>query len=326
MPELTDVELDARLSELERDLGPTLRAAYRGRVIRAGFAAQVRARVFTTGSAASRPRSARHIVHLRGWSALAATLVGVVVVAGAVFVNRPQPVSAADVLDQLEAEAVGAMVDADGPCPGPGAPHAASGTLVIESGGPGAGPVTASNANNLSERLARALGVSGDRVRQAMLATVHADLASMPPEPMASIAQQLGKTPAEVCAAFFDPQQAADHHIVSRSTTEASPGHPAPHAETVLNLGGKPIDLNSASPDELSGPAQRLGVSPERLLAAVRASVPSTPPPPPPSEDEIIKRLASNLSMSQDQVRAAIKQVEGNSPFYFVVPLPGLGR
>jgi len=94
----------------------------------------------------------------------------------------------------------------------------------------------------------------------------------------------------------------------------------------VLNLGGKPIDLNSASPNELSDPAQRLSVSPERLLAAVRASVPSTPPPPPPSEDEIIKRLASNLSMSQDQVRAAIKQVEGNSPFYFVVPLPGLGR
>src|SRR5262249_60118344 len=125
--------------------------------------------------------------------------------------NRPQPVSAADVLDQLQAEAVGAMVDADGPCPGLRAPHAAGGTLVIESGGPGAGPVTASNTNNLSERLAGALGVSGDRVRQATLATVHADLASMPPEPMASIAQQLGKTPEEGCAAFFEPQQAADH-------------------------------------------------------------------------------------------------------------------
>jgi hypothetical protein len=218
------------------------------------------------------------------------------------------------------------MVDADGPCPSPGAPHAGGGTLVIESGGPGAGPVTASNANNLSERLAKALGVSGDRVRQAMLATVHANLPAVPAEPMASIAQQLGKTPAEACAAFFDPQQAAGQHIVSRSTTEASPGHPAPHTETVLNLGGKPMNLNSASPDELSGPAQRLGVSPERLLAAMRASVPSTPPPPPPSEDEIIKRLASNLGMSQDQVRAVIKEVEGNSPFYFVVPLPGLGR
>jgi hypothetical protein len=30
--------------------------------------------------------------------------------------------------------------------------------------------------------------------------------------------------------------------------------------------------------------------------------------------------------MSQDKVRSAIKQVQGNGPFFFVVPLPGLSR
>jgi hypothetical protein len=255
--------------------------------------------------------------------------------AGAVFANRAQPVSASDVLDQLQAEAYGAI--ANGPCPGPDAPHATGGALVIEwrasatrvgqGASPDAGPVTATNATDLSERLARALGVSGERVRQAMVATVRAGLPALPQEPIASIAQQLGKTPVEVCAAFLDPQSSAgDHLFVSELTAKVTSDRPAPHSEAVFGLGGKAIDLNSASADELSGPASRLGVSPERLLGALRAATPSTPPPPPPSEDEIITGLAGNLGMSQDQVRAAIKQVGGNGPFYFVVPLPGMGR
>jgi hypothetical protein len=330
MAELTDVELDERLSELEQDLGPTLRAAYRGSAIRAVFTAQARASVFSTESATGRRRPALRIVHLRSWAALAAMLVGILVVAGAVLANQPQPVSAAAVLEQLEAEAYGAMVQGEGPCPGPGATGAAGGSLVIQTGGPGvgdSGPVTVSNtnANELSERLAKALGVSGDRVRQAMIATVRGDLAAAP-EPMSTIAQQLGKTPAEVCAAFFDGQVAGEVGLVvsSTSTTQGT-GRPGPHTEARFNVGGKAIDLNSATADELSGPAHRLGVSPESLLAAVRAAVPSTPPPPP-GEAEIISRLASNLGMSEDKVRAAIKQVEGNGPFYFVVPLPSLGR
>jgi hypothetical protein len=327
MPELTDAELDERLSELERDLGPTLRAAYRRRAMRAGFAAQVRATMVQNDSV-TRRRPALRVIHQRVWATLAATLVGVVIVGSAAFINRPQPVSAADVLDQLQAEAFGVAADAPGPCPGPGAAGSASGTLMVQSGGPGTGPVTVSgpsNANELSERLAKALGVSGERVREAMLATVRADMARVPPEPMTSIAQQLGKTPAEVCAAFFDSHAPGDFAI-GTTTSMASPGRPGPQSEAVLSLGGDVINVNSATADQLREPAQRLGVSPERLLAAVRAALPSTPPPPAPNADDVIKRLASNLGMSEDKVRAAIKQVQGKGPFYFAVPLPVLGR
>jgi hypothetical protein len=294
MCELTDLELDERLSELERDLGPALRAVYRRGMVRADFARQVRLRVFTTGSTASWPRPALRVIHLRGWAALAAMLVGAVVAGGAVLANQPRPVrgSAADVLDQLQAEAFGAKIEGEGLCPGPGVPQSASGTLVIESRAPGAGPVTVTNASDLSERLAKALGVSGDRVRQAMIATVQADMATAPPEPISTIAQKLGKTPAEVFAAFFDPQSAGGERLIVSGSTASLIDGAAPRTEAVISLGGKPIKLSSARAEELSGPAQRLGVSPEQLLAAVKTAVPSTPPPPPRSEDEIIKRLA----------------------------------
>jgi hypothetical protein len=324
MTELTDVELERGLSELERDLCPTLRAIYRNDTMRAGFAAQVRATTRGNGYAATRSRPALRILHVHGWSALAATLVGVLVVAGVVLTNQARPVSAADVLDQLQVEAVGAWGEAIGQCPGPGAAHAAGGTLVVGAGGPGSGPVTSSSPTEMSERLAKALGVSGDRLRQAMIATLQADVAGLPPEPMTAIAQQLGKTPAEVCAAFFDPQAGGSPQFgVSGSALRVADGRPSTVAS--VSLGGRPINLSSANAEEVREPAQRLGVSPERLLAAIEASIPSTPPPPL-SEDELIQRLASNLGMSQDQVRTAIRQVQGSGPIQFVVPLPGLGR
>jgi hypothetical protein len=324
MTELTDVELERGLSELERELGPTLRAIYRNHTMRAGFAAQIRATTRGNGSAATRSRPALRVVHLRGWSALAASLVGLVVVAGVLLTNQARPVSAADVLDQLQTEAVGALGEVSGQCPSPGTPHAAGGTLAIQSGGPGGGPVTSVSATDMSERLAKALGVSGERLRQAMIATLRTDVAALPPDPMTAIAQQLGKTPAEVCAAFFDPQAGGRPQFgVSGSALSMADGRPSTVAS--VSLGGRPINLRSANAEEVREPAQRLGVSPERLLAAIEASIPSTPPPSP-SEDELIQRLASNLGMSQDQVRTAIRQVQGGGPTQFVVPLPGLGR
>jgi hypothetical protein len=332
MSEPTDVELEDRLSELERDLGPTLRHVYRTNGVQPGFDAQATVRSVSSKLSASSPRRPPlRIIHPRAWATLAATLVGVLVVGGALLATRPQSVNAADVLEQLQTEAYGAMVETAGPCPGPGGPHAAGGTLAIQTGGSDAGHVamtnTSANANDLSEQLARALGVSGDRVRQAMIATVKADLAAVPPEPMTAIAQRLGKTPADVCAAFFDARASTgEHGVVAGFSSSVSTGRPEQRAEAALNLGGRVINLNSASAEELREPAQRLGISPEQLLAAVRAAFPSTPQPPPPSPDEIIQRLASNLGMSEDQVRTAIKQVQGNSGFYFVVPLPALGR
>jgi hypothetical protein len=320
MPEPTDVELDEQLLELERDVGPAVRAAYRRGAIRPGFAAQVRAGVLSAGAAAHHPRPLR-IAHSRGRAALAAGLVGMLVVSGAVFANQPRRVSAAAVLEQLHAEAFEAIVQTDGPCPPSGAAHATGDALAFtpDGAGPGSLSITPSSGNVVSERLARAVGVSGDRVRQAMLATILPDFEAVPPEPIAAIARQLGKSPAEVCAAFGPPPSSADH-----ATTRVG-GRSGRHTEVALALGGTVIHLNSARADELSDAAQRLGVSPEQLLAAVRAAVPPALPPPP-NEDELIRRLASNLGMDQAQVRSAIKQLQSTGHAVFEVPLPALGR
>jgi hypothetical protein len=266
MSEPTNVDLEERLSGLERDLGPILRGVYRGNAMPPGFAARARARVFNAGSTTSAVRPALRINHPRAWATLAATLVGVLVLGGAVFAYRPQPVSAADVLDQLQAEAIGAMAETGGPCPGPGAPHEAA-TLVIQAGAPDAGLVgitsSSGNANDLSERLARALGVSGDRVRQAMIASLKTDLAAMPPEPMTAIAQRLGKTPAEVCAAFIDGQSPIGGLVVNgSSTSRTSAGVPEPHTQAVFSLGSRTIDSNSASADELREQPSAWGSAP----------------------------------------------------------------
>jgi hypothetical protein len=69
-------------------------------------------------------------------------------------------------------------------------------------------------------------------------------------------------------------------------------------------------------------------VTPERLAAAIHATLskPMPTPPAPPSEDAIIGRFAQNLGIGEDKVRAAITQVEGPNRFYFAVPLPGLSK
>ena len=150
---------------------------------------------------------------------------------------------------------------------------------------------------------------------------------------MAAIAQQLGTSRDKVCAAFFDPSSGvnglalkktsgmaprvgADKVFVSSNSAGAAATPPAIDTSSV-------IDLSSATADQLSGPAKLLGVTPDQLLAAVRAAVSAMPAPPaPPSEDEIINRLAQNLGISPDKVRAAITQVEGPNHFYFAVPIP----
>jgi hypothetical protein len=87
-------------------------------------------------------------------------------------------------------------------------------------------------------------------------------------------------------------------------------------------VNGKPINLSTVTAADVKEPAERLGVNADRLANALRASMPSTPPPPP-AEHDIVGGLARNLGTSEDKVRAALKEVEGNGPFYFVVPLLG---
>ena len=222
--------------------------------------------------------------------------------------------------------------------------------------GPGSGPTTVTNANELSDKLAAALGISGDQVRAAMVATIRADLPAPPPDPMASIAQQLGMTREQVCAAFFEGEGAITGFSIGNtalSVANGKPGEPGPKLDganpknpIVVDTNGKHLgttdangkeglvvgpgnglNLNMATAEHLKVQAGKLGVSPERLLAAVKAAVPATPPPPTlPGPDELIKRFAQNLGMPESKVRAAITQVEGNNGFYFAVPLPGFGR
>jgi hypothetical protein len=182
-----------------------------------------------------------------------------------------------------------------------------------------------------------------------MVATIRADM-SAPPDPMASIAQQLGMSREQVCAAFFEGNGA----ITGFSVGSGKPGElgpvldgPTGKSAVVVEANGKNpgtvdangkstfvtgpgenvLNLNTATAEQLKVQADKLGVSTERLRAAVQAAVPATPPPPTlPGPDELIKRFAQNLGMPESKVRAAITQVEGNNGFYFAVPLPGLGR
>ena len=270
----------------------------------------------------------------RAWATGAAAVLVVGVSVGvAVFANQAQTASASETLYQLQVEAVTSR-PVPGPCAPPAGPEPppAGGTIAFGGGKATSGPETISSADaaQLSDKLAQALGVSGDRVREAMRATLAPELPSgPPPDPIAGIARQLGVSTEQVCEAFSNP--GATGVMVSGSVAAD-----AQHVTTgggsgpsvVFNINGTAINLDSETADQLNGPAQKLGVSPERLLAAIKAAVPSPAPLPaaPPNPDDIINRLAKNLGMSPGKVRAAITQVEGPNRFFFVVPLPDLGH
>ena len=257
----------------------------------------------------------------------AAILVAGLAIGVAVFANQAQTASASEAFQRLEAEATSAA-STPGPCGGGKLASAATGGVVAMAGGVDANPkapaLTSTDASQLSDKLAQALGVSGDRVRQAMRQTLAPDLPSgPPPDPIAGIARQLGMSTDQVCAAFANPNaQDGSSVSVGRQVTTGGAKRGA-----VLYINGTEIDLESETAGQLSAPAQKLGVSPDRLLSAIKAAVPAPPSPPPnlPSKDELINRFAQNLGMSPDKVRAAMTQVEGPNRFYFVVPLPGFG-
>jgi hypothetical protein len=322
-------ELDETLDTLERELGPELRAALRGQTIRPEFACSLGEQL------ASLPVSARRrrlwLVPGRAWAALAAIVVVGLASSTALFALRPQPASA-EALSELQNEAVTMMASANaaGPCGG-GFSGAAGAQVAIVQGSPGegAGPVQISGGgqatSDLSDKLAQALGVSGDTVRHAMVDTMRSMMpASLPGDPIQSIAQQLGVSQQQVCTAFFDGQSGVGGISIHRSS-----GKDARHLDVGGAGGAKAgLDLATATPEQLAGPARSLGVTPQRLADVVHkvaADVDATPPPAPPNKDEIIDRFAQNLGMSTDKVRAAIVQVEGDKTFYFGVPLPKLG-
>lgn len=337
MPDHVDFD---ELEALEREIGPTLRSGLRGRPMRSEFANALRdelqALPASTPRANGRPRL--WLLPGRAMAGLAAVIVVGLVSSVVLLASRPQPASAAEVLSQVQAEAVTMLSTSGGPaCSETPANGAATGGVAFAVGhGPGDGPAGATGATvtdpvkgsptDLSDKLAQALGVSGDRVRDAMIATMRAEMPStLPPDPFTIIAQQLGLPREQVCNAFMDGQSGVGGVGVHFQGAGAPAAQRQAKDDVRLDgADGKPeIDLNTATADQLKGPAQRLGVTPERLATAVHAAAASMPaPPPPPEEDQIISRFAQNLGLSEDKVRAAIKQVEGNSAFYFSVPVP----
>jgi hypothetical protein len=165
--------------------------------------------------------------------------------------------------------------------------------------------------------------VSGDRVREALAATMRPHVDALPPDPLASVAQQLELSQQQVCEAFADGSATTEG---KGTVTHLTPGDGRPHTTTSFVAAGKAIDLSTLKAVDVTLPAQRLGVSADRLAGALRAAAPTTPPPAPPSEHEFVGSLARNLGLSEDKVRAALREVEGSGPFTFVVPLPALGH
>jgi hypothetical protein len=321
MPELTDHELDERLAQLEQELGPTLRRIYANSSMRPAFAASGPRTV-------SMRRPFLRVLNQHAFATLAAVLVGAVAFSVALFAIRPQPANASEVLGQLQAEARQGFVS--GAAVGCGAPVPeqvqTAGVVAMQSGGFGpevSGPVTLSNANELSDKLAAELGVTGDRVRAAMLATVQADLPTTPPpDPMQTIANQLGLTRDQVCAVFLQGSDAITGFHFGSEPPDGAKLAPLPGASDASF-----VDLNTVTAEQLKDKAQKLGVSPERLLSAVKAVAPPPGPPLKPlNPDAIIRCFAQNLGMSEDKVRAALNKVEGSHGFYFAVPVPGLSR
>jgi hypothetical protein len=327
------------LEMLEAELGPTLRASLRGDAPRSGFVENLRTQLNVLPVEPARRRARLTLVGHRVWAGLAAIVVIGVASSVALMASRPQPASAAEVMSQVQAEAVTMMTTGDGPC---GGGAGSGGVSLAITHAPGGGPIaagapgpvsvqgsSAASPTELSDRLAAALGVSGDKVRQAMIDTVKAQMpSSLPPDPVADIAQQLGLPPQQVCSAFFDPQNGIGGFVVHYGSGPADAPNVKRSDELRLNgtaAGQQPMDLNTATPEQLAGAAKALGVTPERLAAAVKATLskPMPSPPAPPSEDEIISRFAQNLGMSTDKVKAAITQVEGPNQFYFAVPAFG---
>jgi RNA polymerase sigma-70 factor, ECF subfamily len=329
---------DTRLEALERELGPVLRSGF-DVAPRPGFATALRAELFSIATRERLPHP--RLVRRQTWAAVAAALAASVVVGLAVFATRPQTVSAEEAPSQLQTEAVTSLAATPkGACPG------GSGDVAfVDGGGPAQaqGPVTINGSapaspTDLSDKLAQALGVSGDRVRQAMLETMRAEMPSdLPPDPMAIIAQQLGVSTDLVCAAF---EKTPITVRVGQARTQDGPSAAVRAGATGANVkqgppgaigvdGNQVLDLSTATPEQLTGPARQLAVSPEKLAAAVHtaaATLAQTSPPAPPNKDGLIARFAQNLGMSPEAVTAAITQVEGPNRFYFGVQLPDVGK
>jgi len=168
-----------------------------------------------------------------------------------------------------------------------------------------------------TDRLAQSLGVTGDRLRQALEQSV-----PRPPPPPSiddlanRIAQGLNVSADRVKQAFT-PESGCGF-VIPLDDALLPPAGGAPRGPD-----GNPLPRpGQAGSERLNRIAQQLGVSPDRLRTVLRQVVP-TPPADAPRMDEVLNRLAQNLGVSPDRVRAAFTQTGPNGMQGFEIPVPG---
>ncbi len=260
------------------------------------------------------PRSAgiRAVPRL-AWGAAAAAVV-VVAISGASLLAaaRPQSATAAEILDRMQLEAQGGVM------------------ATSESSG-ACEPIM--NPTDLTDRVGQLLGVSGERVRQAMriqtfrvapppgapagaLPAAGSDTFQIPVPPpsggglpaqgnvlygVGEAVQQPGPLP--------DPMaRLAERLGVSRERVQQAFADPSCPERIMIRFPG------SVDDPQYQRAAQQLGVTPRQLVDAVRATAPMPPPGgegAPVSPDQMIQRIASELGVTPDQLRSALQQAAG---------------
>jgi hypothetical protein len=168
-----------------------------------------------------------------------------------------------------------------------------------------------------TDRLAQSLGVSGDRLRQALEASVPRPPAPPSIDDLANrIAQGLNVSADRVKQAFT-PESGCGF-VIPLDDALLPPAGGAPRGPD-----GNPLPRSGqGSGERLNRIAQQLGVSPDRLRTVLRQVMP-TPPVDPPRIDDVINRLAQNLGVSPDRVRATFAQSGPNGAQGFGIPVPG---
>ncbi len=260
----------------------------------------------------ARRSAGRRVLPRLAWGAAAAAVL-VVALAGAAILDptRPRPATAAEILDRMQYEAQG-------------------GAMVGSQGSGGCEPIV--NPTELTDRVGQILGVSGERVRQAMRVqmfrvappagapapgpgneAIYVPLPSGAPAgagPQADATVPVGDA-IYVNGPLPDPMaRLAERLGVSREQLQQAFADPACPERVMIPFPGS---INSP---QYQRAAQRLGITAQQLVDAVRATAPLPPPGvegAPASPEQMIQRIASELGVTPEQFRAALEQAGGSA-------------
>jgi hypothetical protein len=254
------------------------------------------------------------------WACAAAAAVLLLAVGGAAIFDtaRPRSATAAEILDRMQIEAQGVVMMSD--------------PMAADCQAP---PV---NPNEMTDRVGQILGVSGDRVRQAMRMQVfdyRVQGQVFDYRRQGQVFDYRAPGAGASSSAPGSPGSTFNIEVAPRSagsTFNIEVGGAGPVADPVnriaehLGLSKEQVQQvfsDPSCPDRFMIPfpsahtnewyrtaAQRLGVTPERLAGAVRATAPAPPgmERAPVSADERIARIASELGVTPEQFRSALQQ------------------